>query len=567
LRSVDFLAVSGRGYKQRPWLTDNFFGVLGQFKELREVRAIDQNLLDEHCFWHLRKHPARLQVLHLSGCKQMGGDVAFGFLHLCVNLESLRLPKLVVGQSAKKLGTGTNRWCQGLCCPRLRELSVDAWPSLEDSGVQMLVSNCGALRVVCLRAAPKLSDDAVTYLVALPMLVELSISFGAGLTDAALRELASASHLRSLDLSGCRQLGEQGVVALAESASMASAGCGAGPRLQSVRFDQCPNLGREAAGALASKAAVLRCSLSCCRPLPEAATFWDGAGMRADACLALGMPTPLASRSPDEAPLSSASDGQWARQAFADGAASIEAAVEEDEEEAELPQCAICLDDIERGEPAWKCPVCRNSLHDTEDCGRGWLRLKQCCPTCRSATWAPPPEEPAPAALARQVRPTRANSADVHSGRLRPSRLTPPAALSRSQHSRNHLFEAQAVISGIGSSLGLGITGAHVQLAPASPARLEVAPSLDGGARGRRPPRPGVVPTAVTASAASSISASARLAAANPRLAAAIAVAAAGGAPPAPVCSAPSRSSSLPPSGRGRGFSLVGLSIVGAARA
>lgn len=353
---------------------------------------------------------------------------------------------------------------------------------------------------------------------------------------------------------------------MAESAAMAGTGRGAGPRLQSVRFDQCPKLGREAAGALASKAAVLRCSLSCCRPLPEAATLWDGAEMRADACLALGVPTPLVSRSLDEP--CSASDSQWARQACADGAGPVVDSVEE-EGDGELPQCAICLDDIEHCEPAWKCPVCRNSLHDTEDCAKGWLRLKQCCPTCRSAVWAPPPpEEVEPAALSRQTRPTRAISADAFSSRSRPSRLTPPAASSRSSHVRNPLFEAQSLISGIGSSLGLGVTGAHVQVAPASPARSEVvAPSLDVGPRGRRPPRPGAASNAAPASASSSSSASARLAAANPRLAAALAAAAAGGATPAPVRSAPARSSSLPPSGRGGGFSLVGLSIVGVARA
>ncbi|CAE7796886.1 unnamed protein product, partial [Symbiodinium necroappetens] len=55
-----------------------------------------------------------------------------------------------------------------------------------------------------------------------------------------------------------------------------------------------------------------------------------------------------------------------------------------------------CMDDIRADEPAWQCPVCNNKLHDTEDCARGWLRLRQSCPTCRSAAFAPPEEVPAP---------------------------------------------------------------------------------------------------------------------------------------------------------------------------
>eukprot|EP00913_Durusdinium_trenchii_P000166 g150.t1 len=48
------------------------------------------------------------------------------------------------------------------------------------------------------------------------------------------------------------------------------------------------------------------------------------------------------------------------------------------------------MDDIGPDEAVWQCPVCNNKLHDTEECARGWLRLRQSCPTCRSTAWAPP---------------------------------------------------------------------------------------------------------------------------------------------------------------------------------
>ncbi|CAJ1425091.1 unnamed protein product [Effrenium voratum] len=142
LRSVDFQVHQGRAQKNRSWLTDDMFGIFGQMRNLREVRADGQKLLSERCFWFLRRQYFRLRLLHLSGCRPMSGDSAFGLLHLCEGLESVRLPTLIIGQSERKLGVvGTNRWCQGLRCPRLRELTVDAWPSLEDAGVQMLAAS------------------------------------------------------------------------------------------------------------------------------------------------------------------------------------------------------------------------------------------------------------------------------------------------------------------------------------------------------------------------------------------------------------------------------------------
>eukprot|EP00434_Breviolum_minutum_P010773 symbB.v1.2.009503.t1/scaffold590.1/size183855/15 len=77
-------------------------------------------------------------------------------------------------------------------------------------------------------------------------------------------------------------------------------------------------------------------------------------------------------------------------------------------------QHSLCMDDIRPDEAAWQCPVCNHKLHDTEDCARGWLRLRQSCPTCRSAAWAPPPEAVTSfARVGRTRRLPRAFSADA----------------------------------------------------------------------------------------------------------------------------------------------------------
>lgn len=392
LRSVDFQVHQGRAHKNRSWLTDDMFGIVAQMRNLQDVRADGQKLLSDRCFWFLCRHHFCLRRLHLSGCRPMCGESAFGLLHLCESLESVRLPTLILGQSERRLGViGANRWCQGLRSPRLRELCVDGWPSLEDSGVQMLVAHCPQLRTLWLRQAARLSDDAVTYAAGLEKLTSLSFAFAAGLTDRALQELSVESRLRCLDLSGCRQLTEGAVVEFASK--MASA---VGPQLQFFQLETCPNLGRAAAEALVACGPLLRCSLNSCRPLPEAATFWKDRVTRAEACRALNVDEP-----------------EW---------------VPEDEDTApadsfdrqpvllhdEVTQCAVCMDDIRADEPAWQCPVCNHKLHDTEDCARGWLRLRQSCPTCRSAAWAPPPEAvPSVRGAASRRRQPRAFSADA----------------------------------------------------------------------------------------------------------------------------------------------------------
>jgi len=257
--------------------------------------------------------------------------------------------------------------------------------------MQMITTQCRRLRKVVIMHAPRLSNDAVAYLVTLPELTDLCLAWAAGLTDQAMNELASAPNLRSLDLSRCPQLTEAGVVAFAKA--IAAPG---GPRVQCISMDWCPHLGRETAKALASLP-LHRCSLSSCSPMPIEAQAWEGMMARGNALRALGLEAPKISCDYEDVTEESSSFNKPL------------ATEKEDEDEAGL--CAICLDEISKGEPVWQCPVCFGKLHNTEDCARGWLRFKQSCPTCRAAVWAPPKEEPEPVIGSRR-RPVRASSAD-----------------------------------------------------------------------------------------------------------------------------------------------------------
>lgn len=555
LQVLDLRAWNGKKYKQRPWLTDDMFGFVSQLKELRDVRVTDQKLIGDRCFVFLRRHASRLRQLHLDGCKAMCGDIVFGVLHCCEHLESLKLPVLQVGESGKILGTGTARWCQGLRCPRLRELCVDGWSSLEDAGVLALARQCGLLRVVWLRHAPRISDDATAYLAALRDLTSLCMSGNAGLTDRSLAELAAAAGLRYLDLSGCRQLSEAGVCKFA-----AVLGEVAGPSLRSLQLDACPHLGRAAIEALARRPGLARCSLSGCRPLPLGAAAWADAQSRAVACEALGLPPP-----PPPPP----QDGDEAAAAASPTFEPPPGGRRGSEEAGEPVQCAICMDDIAAGEAAWECPVCCNRLHDTEDCARGWLRLRQSCPTCRAAAWAPPEEPASPNPFrsfhvppAARARPTRSLSADAApastavgaAGRLPGS---PLADLSIAG-----LGQGRSVLALPPSSVPVAV--ARARLATHSAELLRPRPASGSGAAAgpsRRPPRPAEGSPAGAAS---------RLAAALAASPAALALGSPAGSPvgsPAAAAGA-GRSRSLPPRRPigGAGLALAGLAIVGSAR-
>eukprot|EP00929_Paragymnodinium_shiwhaense_P095611 TRINITY_DN56839_c0_g1_i1.p1 TRINITY_DN56839_c0_g1~~TRINITY_DN56839_c0_g1_i1.p1 ORF type:complete len:1357 (+),score=226.13 TRINITY_DN56839_c0_g1_i1:148-4218(+) len=503
LRAIDFRANPGRAYRQRPWLTDDMCGVFEGLRLLQDVRLSDQKLLSERCFWLLRRQGSRLRVLHLDGCKAMCGDSAFSFLQQCEALESLRLPQVVLGKSERNLGTNTNRWCQSLHCPRLRELCIDSWASLEDAGVQSIVTNCRKLRTLRLPHAPRLSNDAVMHLASLRDLANLSLACDVGLTNGALEDLASVKSLRFLDLTGCRQLTEQAVVGFARKLHSVE-----GPPLRSLRLDSCGHLGFAAAEALVSVAGLRRCSLSSCRPLPEAGASWSDVQTHTEACRALGVAESILTASSTAEEDLDAFGGADPPRAFERNAGPAPGAHNDNGEPAEPKTCAICLDEITSADSVWECPVCCNQLHNSEDCARGWLRLRQSCPTCRSAAWAPP-EEPAvatPASNAGRRIIDYDGSIQSSATRRRPGRAASVDSLTESSRTPRS--------AGYQSELGfLSVAGSNVQTSqpyPRPSAALE-APALQSGSRrppvgidsvGRRPPRPSAGLAALNSAAA-----------------------------------------------------------------
>ncbi|CAE8627852.1 unnamed protein product [Polarella glacialis] len=399
LRLVDFRTAPGKIRDQRPWLSEEMLAVLNGLPSVCQLRVSNQRLFNEQRLWLLHKHGSRLSVLHLDGCRAMLGDKVFSLLHRCSRLESLRLPQLLVEPSEEQPGSRSARWCRGLQCLWLRELSVDGWDSLEDAGVQALASQCPKLRSVVFRSAQRLGDDAVAYLAALRELRELVIC-RSGVTDRAL-VLVQASRLKSLDLSGCHQLTGDGVEGLArallggpvETEPTEERQAQQAPPLQHLRLEGCPRIGRGAARALLSVAAsgcglLTRVSLRNCRLLPESAQHWDDPRSHDQACAALRSAALASSEDPEvseEGPSANVcfKDMCHARGKRPEGKENADSL---SELEQAAPVCSICLSEISAQEAIWTCPVCACKLHYDEQCALEWLRSKQSCPQCR-AVW------------------------------------------------------------------------------------------------------------------------------------------------------------------------------------
>ena len=55
-------------------------------------------------------------------------------------------------------------------------------------------------------------------------------------------------------------------------------------------------------------------------------------------------------------------------------------------------ECAVCLGDVEKGEPVRRMPVCLHVFHT--ECIDRWLRSHATCPICRSSVFTPPERPP-----------------------------------------------------------------------------------------------------------------------------------------------------------------------------
>lgn len=393
LRNVDFRAASsGRGLvhdakESRSWMTDELFAMLSRVRLLSHLRISDQKLVTEHRLCLFLRLSTRLLMLHMDGCKPMVGDRVFNLLHRCGQLESLRLPRLIAEVSHRGPAWHAHRWCKGLRCPRLRELAVETWESLCDSGVQILIGQCPRLRSVSFHQAVDLTDDAVAYLSTLRHLGTLNLTHCYCLTDGCLRNLAmGASKLQSLDMSFCHSMGDEGMAAFAQAVAS-----GQGPSLKTLRWDGCNRLSVRTAFTLASSAQLTTCSLQRCSLIDSAAQHWDSERARVSARDVLRQQGG-ADLGPDE------EQPQCARAACA-------------QDEGEIT-CSICLSEITSQDPAWACPVCACKLHATEECALAWLRTKKKCPQCRSAAFVPTVATPAllPAPQAPATRPATEGS-------------------------------------------------------------------------------------------------------------------------------------------------------------
>ncbi|RHY34943.1 hypothetical protein DYB32_000562 [Aphanomyces invadans] len=99
-------------------------------------------------------------------------------------------------------------------CPNLKALTMDRCPLITDDGVVAL-EKCHDLREAVFSHCARITDDSLLSLATHPRLARLELAFCLQLSDfVSLSNLPASVTLTSLDISGCRRLTDDGIMAI-----------------------------------------------------------------------------------------------------------------------------------------------------------------------------------------------------------------------------------------------------------------------------------------------------------------------------------------------------------------
>ncbi|KAI7830639.1 hypothetical protein BC939DRAFT_419557 [Gamsiella multidivaricata] len=175
---------------------------------LTGCRSITSNAISDACM-----NMPLLVHLDLSGLQAVNNFTLQTMAVYCRSLQVLNLAwcKQISGSGLTKL----TRSCQGL-----RKLNVSGCSSLEDRWMPMMGMNLPKLRELCLNGCSSLTDRGLIGLLSglSTKLVYLGLSQCRLLTHESLRAISHlcSRHLRRLELSNCENLGDEGLIYLAQ---------------------------------------------------------------------------------------------------------------------------------------------------------------------------------------------------------------------------------------------------------------------------------------------------------------------------------------------------------------
>ncbi len=153
-----------------------------------------------------------VNILCLRGCKPLDSTVAL-ISNRCRYLREIDLTgcSLLSDASCDAIGS---------TCKELQRLSLESCLKISDAGVNDIARNCMALTALNLKKCQLVTDESLTAIgEACQHLRELTLGWMQQITDRGVytfASYASVKSMRTLDVSACRKIGDDGVIGIAE---------------------------------------------------------------------------------------------------------------------------------------------------------------------------------------------------------------------------------------------------------------------------------------------------------------------------------------------------------------
>eukprot|EP00455_Lapot_gusevi_P013365 TRINITY_DN16497_c0_g2_i2.p1 TRINITY_DN16497_c0_g2~~TRINITY_DN16497_c0_g2_i2.p1 ORF type:complete len:339 (-),score=6.47 TRINITY_DN16497_c0_g2_i2:9-1025(-) len=192
-------------------LTDTALQALGQLRNLRGLNVVFCRNLTDHGIEQLVCQQPELLALDVSDCVLMSDSMLRALNRHCTRLHSLG-----AGRCSHLTGEGLLEFVRAH--PRLQLLHLDNILTVRDWMLAEL-ANCCASTIQSLHVSGcyGITDDGIQFIAEhCPELVDLDVSDCDALTDSALNFLRRCTKLTELNLKGCLQLTQVGLLPLCQ---------------------------------------------------------------------------------------------------------------------------------------------------------------------------------------------------------------------------------------------------------------------------------------------------------------------------------------------------------------
>jgi len=191
---------------------DEFATILDHFRTQKKFVWKGCFNLTENCLAELSRWCPKMTVLDVSGCIQIQTLQALLKSKHCTKLTTIKMA------SCTRCTDDDLTAMIPLLVPKFKAFDVSGCTKIGDGTAKALAKHCPGLKKLNMRGVSNLSDAAIVPLAkACQQLQWLNFDGCRFITDAAMAALSHCAGLTHLDVSGCKQVTDRGVIKLARS--------------------------------------------------------------------------------------------------------------------------------------------------------------------------------------------------------------------------------------------------------------------------------------------------------------------------------------------------------------